>query len=160
MLGAIAGMIKDQLEDPDEVGLIHFYTEHHNQFHELTHTISALSQDLPVVTSRKCYLDVEAANHQIELLQGLHLVITSLSNNEPQLLQPQQQAQLPASHGAHNEREVQPTRTTTTTNKANKHTTATTATTNATARKSLLTSQNRKSISPVNSQVSTTKVRK
>lgn len=81
MLDSVAGMIKEQLEEQDEVGLIHFFTENNEQFHELSTTISSLSQDLPIVSSRKCYLDVDAANAQIASLQGLHLLIAGLSND-------------------------------------------------------------------------------
>ena len=83
MLDTVSGMVREQLDEQDEVGLIHFYAENNTQFHELTSTISSLSQDLPSVSSRKCYLDVDAANSQITALQGLHLLIAGLTNDSP-----------------------------------------------------------------------------
>jgi hypothetical protein len=116
MLGAVSGMIREQLEEQDEVGLIHFYTEHNSQFLELANTIAALSQDLPSVATRKCYLDVEAANTQISILQGLHLVLAGLHNDPPiprqstppqihQQQQPQQQP-LPTQNIPPNEKDL------------------------------------------------------
>jgi len=83
MLDTVAGMVREQLDEQDDVGLINFYAENNTQFHELTSTISSLSQDLPLVSTRKCYLDVDAANAQISSLQGLHLLIAGLTNESP-----------------------------------------------------------------------------
>jgi hypothetical protein len=83
MLEAVAGMVREQLEEQDEVGLINFYAENNTQFHELSSTIASLSQELPTVSTRKCYLDVDAANAQIFALQGLHLLIAGLTNDPP-----------------------------------------------------------------------------
>jgi hypothetical protein len=98
MLDAVAGMVREQLDEQDEVGLINFYSENTTQFHELTSTIASLSQDLPLVSTRKCYLDVDAANAQISSLQGLHLLIAGLANESPPYPSDKHNKKTPAKH--------------------------------------------------------------
>ncbi|KAH7816803.1 putative B-box zinc finger family protein [Monocercomonoides exilis] len=74
--GAISQM-KGASESSDEIGLLNFYGTHKQVATDLLKD-TPIDVRLPEVASRRCYLDMESANKQLEGLSALHLAVASV----------------------------------------------------------------------------------
>ncbi len=79
-------IIRARLANDGTVSLINYYADNKAELRARVEDMVPIP-DLPQVSNRKAFLDMDATNSQIEALNGLHLIIATLSPNEDPLPQ-------------------------------------------------------------------------
>eukprot|EP00698_Gefionella_okellyi_P024981 TRINITY_DN899_c0_g1_i2.p1 TRINITY_DN899_c0_g1~~TRINITY_DN899_c0_g1_i2.p1 ORF type:complete len:343 (-),score=49.44 TRINITY_DN899_c0_g1_i2:27-1055(-) len=75
---AISEVLKDRMKDDDAAQLLNYYGENKEIISEVVNGKDPIMLEIPQMANRKTFLNMDAANAQIDALNGLHLVIASL----------------------------------------------------------------------------------
>jgi hypothetical protein len=76
-----AEIVRARVAGDEPVSLLTYYAEHRAEMEELA-ALRVPVPELPQAAARKCFLNMDATNAQIEALNGLHLIIATLKADD------------------------------------------------------------------------------